>query len=81
MLELGKTARITSMKGCAVAGVRRMEGDLKRRQVQVGGGLRLWTVPSRWSSSGRAAWPDCALGGAQSLPEPDEGAGGKIREG
>ena len=49
--------------------------------MQLGGGLRVWTVPSHWSASGRAAWPDCASGGAQSLPEPDEGAGGKIREG
>ena len=48
--------------------------------MQVGGDLRVRTVPSHWSS-GCAAWPDCARGGGQSLPEPDEEAGGKIREG
>lgn len=37
LVGVGKI-NITSMKGCAVAGVRRMGGHLKR--LQVGGGLR-----------------------------------------
>ena len=67
-------------KGVLSAGMRSTEGNLKRWQVQVGGDLRVRTVPSHWSSSGCVAWPDCARGGGQSLPEPDEEAGGKIRE-